>query len=152
MNKSQSAGMYIVLAIVVLVFVSSVFMAGPTTSTRELSYSSFVEKLASNEFKKVEKGNDFLIAIPAQQEETTITEQSPFGTIEKKAPQVQYKVLTPDDPDLMKKLEAANVEITVKKPSESSQLLGILGSLLLPLLFIIFLIVLMSFSWKCNTT
>ena len=141
MNKSQSAGMYIVLAIVVLVFVSSVFMAGPTTSTRELSYSSFVEKLASNEFKKVEKGNDFLIAIPAQQEETTITEQSPFGTIEKKAPQVQYKVLTPDDPDLMKKLEAANVEITVKKPSESSQLLGILGSLLLPLLFIIFLIV-----------
>ncbi len=141
MNKSQSAGMYIVLAIVVLVFVSSVFMAGPTTSTRELSYSSFVEKLASNEFKKVEKGNDFLIAIPAQQEETTITEQSPFGTIEKKTPQVQYKVLTPDDPDLMKKLEAANVEITVKKPSESSQLLGILGSLLLPLLFIIFLIV-----------
>ena len=54
MNKSQSAGMYIVLAIVVLVFVSSVFMAGPTTSTSELSYSSFVEKLANNEFKKIE--------------------------------------------------------------------------------------------------
>ena len=141
MNKSQSAGMYIVLAIVVLVFVSSVYMAGPTTSTRELSYSSFTEKLANQEFKKIEKANDFLIAIPAKQEETTITEQSPFGTVEKKAPQVQYKVLTPDDPDLMKKLEAANVEITVKKPSESSQLLGILGSLLLPLLFIVFLIV-----------
>ena len=141
MNKSQSAGMYIVLAIVVLVFVSSVFMAGPTTSTRELSYSSFTEKLANQEFKKIEKANDFLIAIPTKQEETTITEQSPFGTVEKKAPQVQYKVLTPDDPDLMKKLEAANVEITVKKPSESSQLLGILGSLLLPLLFIVFLVV-----------
>jgi len=141
MNKSQSAGMYIVLAIVVLVFVSSVFMAGPTTSTSELSYSSFIEKLANNEFKKVEKANDFLIAIPAQQKETTVTEQSPFGTIEKKTPQIQYKVLTPNDPDLMKKLEAANVEIVVKKPAESSQLLGILGSLLLPLLFIIFLVV-----------
>ncbi len=141
MNKSQSAGMYIVLAIVILVFVSSVFMAGPTTSTRELSYSSFVEKLANQEFKKVEKANDFLIAIPSKQEEATVTEHSPFGTIEKKAPQVQYKVLTPDDPDLMKKLETANVEITVKKPSESSQLLSILGSLLLPLLFIVFLVV-----------
>ena len=141
MNKSQSAGMYIVLAIVVLVFVSSVFMAGPTTSTSELSYSSFVEKLANNEFKKVEKADDFLIAIPAKQEETTTTEQGPFGPIERKVPQVQYKVLTPNDPDLMKKLESANVEISVKKPAESSQLLGILGSLLLPLLFIIFLVV-----------
>ncbi|MBQ8169083.1 ATP-dependent zinc metalloprotease FtsH [bacterium] len=141
MNKSQSAGMYIVLAIVVLVFVSSVFMAGPTTSTSELSYSSFVEKLANNEFKKIEKADDFLIAIPAQQQENTVTEQGPFGPIEKKLPQVQYKVLTPNDPDLMKKLEAADVEITVKKPAESSQLLGVLGSLLLPLLFIIFLVV-----------
>lgn len=141
MNKNQSAGMYIVLAIVVLVFVSSVFMAGPATSTSELSYSSFIEKLANKEFKKVEKSDDFLIAVPANQPETTTTEQSPFGMVEKKAPQVQYKVLTPNDPDLMKKLEAANVEIEVKKPAESSQLLGILGSLLLPLLFIIFLVV-----------
>ena len=143
MNKSQSAGMYIVLAIVVLVFASSVFMAGPTTSTSELSYSNFIEKLNNKEFKKIEKADDYLIAIPANQPaaEQTVKEQSPFGIVEKKVPQVQYKVLTPDDPDLMKKLEAANVEITVKKPAESSQLLGILGSLLLPLLFIVFLVV-----------
>lgn len=143
MNKSQSAGMYIVLAIVVLVFVSSVFMAGPVTSTSELSYSSFIEKLANKEFKKIEKADDFLIAIPVEQPngEKTTTEQSPFGMVEKKVPQVQYKVLTPNDPDLMKKLEAAGVEIEVKKPAESSQLLGILGSLLLPLLFIVFLVV-----------
>ena len=143
MNKSQSAGMYIVLTIVVLVFVSSVFMAGPTTSTSELSYSNFIEKLNNKEFKKIEKADDYLIAIPANQPaaEQTVKEQSPFGIVEKKVPQVQYKVLTPDDPDLMKKLEAANVEITVKKPAESSQLLGILGSLLLPLLFIVFLVV-----------
>ena len=143
MNKNQSAGMYIVLAIVVLVFVSSVFMAGPATSTTELSYSNFVEKLANKEFKKVEKADDYLIAIPVQQPsaDKTITEQSPFGMVEKKVPQVQYKVLTPDDPDLMKKLEAADVEIEVKKPAESSQLFGILGTLLLPLLFIVFLVV-----------
>lgn len=143
MNKNQSAGMYIVLAIVVLVFVSSVFMAGPATSTTELSYSNFVEKLANKEFKKVEKADDYLIAIPVQQPsaDKTITEQSPLGMVEKKVPQIQYKVLTPNDPDLMKKLEAADVEIEVKKPAESSQLFGILGTLLLPLLFIVFLVV-----------
>ncbi|MBR5554839.1 AAA family ATPase, partial [bacterium] len=41
----------------------------------------------------------------------------------------------------MKKLEASDAEIAVKKPSESSQLLGLLGSMFLPLLFIILLIV-----------
>ena len=49
MNKNQSVGMYIVLAIVVLVFVSSVFMAGPNTSTSEISYSNFLERLEKNE-------------------------------------------------------------------------------------------------------
>ena len=35
MNKSQSAGMYIVLAIVVLLFVSSVFLSSPATKVTE---------------------------------------------------------------------------------------------------------------------
>ena len=151
MNKSQSAGMYIVLAIVVLVFVSSVFMAGPATTTSEISYSNFLQKLDNGEFKKIEKADDFLIAVPKNQPKaekaesgktvTAPTPENPFGVAEKKVPQIQYKVLTPNDPDLMKKLEASKVEISVKKPSESSQLAGILGSLLLPLLFIIFLVV-----------
>lgn len=149
MNKSQSAGMYIVLAIVVLVFVSSVFMAGPATTTSEISYSNFIQRLEQGEFKKIEKADDFLIAIPknqpkAEESKKTVTAPSvdnPFGVAEKKAPIVQYKVLTPNDPDLMKKLDASQVEITVKKPAESSQLLGILGSLLLPILFIVFLMV-----------
>ncbi len=151
MNKSQSAGMYIVLAIVVLVFVSSVFMAGPATTTSEISYSNFLQRLDNGEFKKIEKADDFLIAVPKNQPKaekaesgktvTAPTPENPFGVAERKVPQIQYKVLTPNDPDLMKKLEASKVEISVKKPSESSQLAGILGSLLLPLLFIIFLVV-----------
>ena len=149
MKKSQSAGMYIVLAIVVLIFASSVIMAGPATSTSEISYSNFLQKLEKGEFKKIEKADDFLIAIPKVQPKaekpkattTAPTPENPFGIAEKKAPQVQYKVLTPNDPDLMKKLDASQAEITVKKPSESSQLVGILGSLMLPLLFIIFLVV-----------
>ena len=144
MNKNQSAGMYIVLAIIVLVFVSSVFMSGPATSTSELSYSDFVQKLDNGEFSKVEKADDYLIAIPKNQPKAEksqkTTEPNPF-VVEKKTPLVQYKVLTPKESNLMTKLEDANVQIEVKKPSESSQLMAVLGSLLLPLLFIIFLVV-----------
>ncbi len=145
MNKNQSAGMYIVLAIVALVFISSVFMSGPATNTSEISYSDFLQKLDKGEFKSIQKADEFLIAIPKEQPKTenksAEVPPSPFA-VEKKAPLVQYKVLTPSDPNLMSRLEKANVEIAVKKPSESSQMLGILGSLILPLMFIIFIIIL----------
>ena len=147
MNKSQSAG-YIILAIVVIIFTASVFIGGPVTETSELSYSNFLEKLSNNEFSRIEKADDFLIAIPKEQpkqketkKETTAVMPTALMPIEKQAPIVQYKVLTPADPDLMKKLEASDAEIAVKKPSESSQIMSIIGSLLLPLLFIILLVV-----------
>lgn len=153
MNKSQSAG-YIILGAVIILFTASVLFNSPTTETKELSYSNFLEKLSNKEFSKIEKADDYLIAIP-KKEEKTLSEQakqfegmtlpkapqSPFLQLEKQVPTVQYKVLTPYDPDIMKKLEASEAEIAVKKPSESSQLLGLLGSMLLPLLFIILLIV-----------
>ncbi len=149
MNKNQSAGMYIVLAIIVLVFVSSVFLAGPNTSTSEISYSNFLERLENNEFKTIEKASDFLIAVPKVQPkaevtttDTAMTPQNPFGVaVEKKAPVVQYKVLTPNDPDLIKKLEASDAEVKVIKPEDGSQLMGILGTLLLPLLLVVFLVI-----------
>ncbi|RAI15278.1 MAG: cell division protein FtsH [Candidatus Melainabacteria bacterium] len=49
--------------------------------------------------------------------------------------------MLPNDSTLMSKLEAANVNVTVRKASEGSQWLNILGSLVLPLIFIIFLII-----------
>ena len=147
MNKNQSAGMWIILVIVALVFISSVYMSGPLTDTRELSYSNFLEKLDNGEFSKVEKADNYLIALPKNQpqaEETKPAENqltSPFLSPEKKTPVVQYKVLTPDDDTLISRLEKNGVEFSVKKPSESSQMVGLFGSILLPLLFIIFLVV-----------
>ncbi len=146
MNKSQSAG-YIILAIVVIVFTASVFIGGPVTETKELSYSNFLEKLSNKEFSKIEKADNFLIAIPKDQPktekktETSVTPNPFMPAVEKQSPTLQYKVLTPYDPDIMKKLEESGAEIAVKKPSESSQIMSIIGSLLLPLLFIILLVV-----------
>lgn len=144
MNKSQSMGMYVILGIMILAFVS-MLLAGPNTSTQELSYTEFLQKLKAGDIKSVEidKENASLIAHPKVQPaaagKSTETVKTLYG--EQKAPIVQYKVLTPSDPGLMTKLENANVNINVKKPSESSQWMGILGSLILPLLFIIFLVV-----------
>lgn len=150
MNKSQSAGMYIVLAIVVILFVSSVFVSGPTTKVSEISYSNFLERLDKSEFKKIEKSDDFLVAIPKVQPEATTkktvapTMNNPFGIPETaKAPTLKYKVLTPTyDPELMKRLDASDADIQVTRASESSKTIGnLLSYLLLPILFLVFLAV-----------
>lgn len=145
MNKNQSMGMYVILGIMILAFISMI-MAGPNTSTQELSYTNFLQKLKAGDIKSVEidKENASLVAHPKVQpvlpkKEQSTAMKSIYG--EQKAPLVQYRVLTPSDPGLMAKLENADVEINVKKPSESSQWLGILGSLILPILFLIFLVV-----------
>jgi len=144
MNKSQSMGMYVILGIMVLAFVS-MLMAGPNTSTQELSYTSFLQKLKAGEIKSVEidKDSSSLIAHPVSQPKTEKKSVSEVSKLygEQKAPVIQYKVLTPSDTSLMSKLEAGGVNINVKKPSESSQWMNILGSLILPILFIIFLVV-----------
>ena len=150
MNKSQTAGMYIVLAIVVILFVSSVFVSGPTTKVSEISYSNFLERLNKGEFKKIEKADEFLIAIPKVQpeakEQKTVapTMNNPFGVPETaKAPTLKYKVLTPTfDPELMKKLDASDADVQITRASESSKTIGnILSYLLLPVLFLVFLAV-----------
>lgn len=150
MNKSQSAGMYIVLAIVVILFVSSVFVSGPTTKVSEISYSNFLERLDKGEFKKIEKSDDFLVAIPKIQPEATPkktmtpTMNNPFGIPETaKAPTLKYKVLTPMyDPELMKRLDASDADIQVTRASDSSKTIGnLLSYLLLPILFLVFLAV-----------
>ncbi len=143
MNKSQSMGMYVILGIMVLAFVS-MLMAGPNTSTQELSYTEFLQKLKVGDIKNVEIDKDFLIAHPSVQ--PPIAKKAGGEALkniygEQKAPIIQYKVLTPSDPSLMTKLEASGVNINVKKPSESSQWMGILGSLILPILFIVFLLI-----------
>ena len=131
----------------VIVFTASVFIGGPVTETKELSYSNFLEKLSNKEFSKIEKADNFLIAIPKDQPKTekkterAVTPNPFMPAVEKQSPTLQYKVLTPYDPDIMKKLEESGAEIAVKKPSESSQIMSIIGSLLLPLLFIILLVV-----------
>ena len=68
MNKSQSVGMYVVLGIMVLAFVSMLF-TGSTTQTSELSYTTFVQKLQANEIKSVQIDGNSVVATPIKQPE-----------------------------------------------------------------------------------
>lgn len=142
MNKNQSVGLYVVLGIMVLAFLSMLF-AGSTTQTTDISYTTFIQKLNNNEIKSVIIDKNSITAIPKKQPEQPKTQskyESLMGTSQQ-VPTLQYNVLVPNTPRLMEQLEKANVDISVKKPSESSQMLGLLGSLILPLLFIVFLVV-----------
>ncbi|MBO7671997.1 ATP-dependent zinc metalloprotease FtsH [bacterium] len=151
MQKNQSVGWYIILAILVMTFVMSIFNGGPATQTQEISYSSFLEKLDNGEFRSIEKGNDFLIAIPVAQPEVedknneNQQELNPFsigmGTAK---PLLRYKVLTPDDNTLTQRIENSGVEFSVLKPGDSLSLLSVLSNIILPVLFLVFLIIMIK--------
>ncbi len=150
MNKSQSMGMYVILAIVVLVFISTIFMTGPSTSTSEISYTNFLQKLENKEFSKIEKYDDMIIAVPkdqpaqeeaAKKSNTEKNTVSPFLSADNKnvqAPLQQYKVQIPvNDPELIEKLNSSEADITVKKAPETNQLAGNIGTFIIILFAVI---------------
>ena len=148
MNKSQSTGMYVILAIIVVVFISTIFMTGPSTNTSEISYSNFLQRLDNKEFSKIEKYDDMLIAIPKDQPKPAkskvqdgLNTNSPFLIPDGQnvqTPLFQYKVQIPvNDETLIEKLNNSGADITVKKAPESNQLLGNIGTFLIVLFAII---------------
>ena len=122
MNKNQSIGMYVILGIMVLAFISMLF-TGPTSSTEELSYTAFLQKVENNEIKSVDMGKGALIALPEKQPEAAKSNTNPlYGEV--KPPRLQYRVTLPDNSDVLPKLEEHNVEITAKRAKDSSSLMG----------------------------
>ena len=149
MNKNQSMSMYVILSIVILVFISTIFMGGSTTDTSEISYTNFLQKLENKDFSKIEKYDDKIIAIPKEQPNAikdtkdVKNKVSPFLTPynSSQVPLKQFKVQIPqNDETLMTKLNESDADITVKKATESNQLVGNIGT------FIIILFGLITFG------
>lgn len=138
MNKSQSVGIWIVIALLALSLVSMLF-TGSTTTTKDLSYTDFLKKVKNNEIKSIEIEKDMLVAKPIKNElpKTTENKLQPIATL-------QYRVMIPlNDNNLYPLLETHNVNVNIKKPSDSSSFLGFLGTAL-PLLLIIGIFVVMA--------
>ena len=117
MNKNQSVGMYIILGIMVMAFISMLF-TGPTSSTEELAYTTFIQKIENHEIQKVDMGKDTLIAYPINQPEVRKENTNPFYADIKPA-QLLYKVNLPENSDIVKTLQENDVAINVKKNNES---------------------------------
>ena len=113
---------------------------GQTTSTKDISYSQFLTKVKSGQIESVQIDKDTLIAKPkAGQAESVTTVMN-----SKKPVPVQYRVMIPmNDLSLYQKLEEKSVDVNVKKPSDSSQFIGLL-SIVLPFLLIIGFVILMA--------
>ena len=141
MNKNQSVGMYIILGIMILAFVSMLF-TGPSSNTEELSYTNFLQKIENKEIKSVTLGKDSLIAIPTKQPEQKQINVNPIiGEV--KTPQLQYKVVIPENSDILAKLEANDVEVNATKSGDSGSIFGLGSSLITILLvfgFLLFII------------
>ena len=142
MNKNQSVGMYVILGIMVLAFISMLF-TGPTSSTEELSYTNFLQKVENKEIKSVDLGKDVLIAVPVKQPEQKQTTVNPiYGEV--KTPQLQYKVLIPDNSDVLSKLESNGVEVNATKTGESGSMFGLGSSVITILLVFGFLLLIIK--------
>ena len=145
MNKNQSTGIIITVAIV-LIAILSVAFEGPTTSTNEISYSQFLNKVQMGSIESVNIAKDSLIAIPkGQKEEKKEVKDisNPLSpAVTQKAPKVQYKVQIPQgDEQLYNLLKEKSVEIQVVKPQDGSWM-SMVGSVIIPIIFIAIMIVL----------
>ena len=133
--------MYVILGIMVLAFISMLF-SGPTSSTQELSYTTFLQKVENKEIKSVDITKDALIAVPVNQPEVKKTQTNPlYG--EMRSPKLQYKVILPEGSDVLAKLENSGVEINAKR-ADSGSAFGIGSSLITILLVLGFIMLIIK--------
>ena len=149
MNKNQSIGIYLLVA-VFLIAALSVAFKGPTTSTSEISYTQFLNKVQMGSIESVYIAKDTLTAIPKDQgtKKETVKPQNAnnnslgFGNIEQTVPKIQFRVQIPEgDKDLYELLKEKNVEIQVAKPQDGSWM-SMMGSVIIPIIFIAIMIIL----------
>ena len=123
MKKNQTIGFYILLVFLIGALFFSFKGHGTKTTVKELSYSSFLNKVEQKEIKSVTMMGNSINAVPASEKN------------------INYSVIIPlNDPGLMQKMEKNNVDITVKNEENKGQLLGFIGSLFFPILFLIILL------------
>ena len=155
MNKNQSTGIIVIVAIILIALLSIAF-EGPQTSTSEISYTQFLNKVQMGNIESVVISKDTLIATPKEspedkkiQENTKELNKQPKTTnplnindLQTKKPKNQYRVEIPsNDEDLYDVLKESNVEINIQKPQDGSWM-SILGTVIIPIVFVAIMIIL----------
>ena len=151
MNKNQSIGLYVFIGIILLIVIAASFMS-PNTSTTEISYSQFINKVQMGTIDSVTISKDYLIAIPKDENskdekeqekpKTDITNPFSINNISPESVQQQYKVRIPTDDKnaFLELLEKNNVEVEFAKPQNT----GWASTILIPIIFITILVALIA--------
>ncbi len=147
MNKNQSTGIVVIIAIILIALLSIAF-EGPNTSTSEISYSQFLNKVQMKQIESVVISKGELRATPKADEpqKTTKTTQNTnplnINKLQEKTPKAQFKVQIPEqNEELIDLLKDNNVEINIQKPQDGSWM-SVLGSVIIPVIFVIIMIIL----------
>ena len=146
MNKNQSTGIIVIVAIILIALLSVAF-EGPTTSTSEISYTQFLNKVQMGTIESVTISKETLIATPKEQNtnevpKTAFDNPLNINKIQHKVPKAQFKVQIPqNDSELYELLKNKSVEIQVAKPQDGSWM-NMIGSVIVPIIFLAIMIVL----------
>ena len=147
MNKNQSTGIFLIVA-VILIGALSVAFKGLNTATSEISYTQFLNKVQMGTIESVFISKETLIAVPKSTDEKKVNENQSAKNIQNlgfsapAVPKTQYRVQIPQgDKDLYELLKEKSVEIQVAKPQDGSWT-SMIGSVIIPIIFIAIMIVL----------
>ncbi len=146
MNKNQSTGIVVIVAIILIALLSIAF-EGPTTSTSEISYTQFLNKVQMNKIESVMISGNTITATPKQEAIEQKSEDkapaNPFGLSKvQQTPKEQFKVqIIENDDNLYSLLKEKNVEIIVAKPQDGSWM-SMIGSVIVPIIFVVIMIIL----------
>ncbi|WP_294407133.1 ATP-dependent zinc metalloprotease FtsH [uncultured Clostridium sp.] len=123
-NKNKSYTVVITYFIIAFAFVMAFNVAKDKSTTKEITYNTFIQMLEDKEISKVVITSDNLLITPSEDNE-------------KYKGKTLYTAHITDD-TLIDKLQAADVDFTGKNPTESP-LLNILMSWILPIAFFFFM-------------
>lgn len=132
MKKHQATGVYITLLIIALAFVASLITT-KNESIQDISYSQFIKKVYEHKIASVKIQDNQITAVPV-----AVTTGKKANTVEK------FRIYIPKNyTGIIDKLEKNNVDIDITQPSEVVPWVGLVGSLLIPLVLLVALILIL---------
>ncbi|MBI6545614.1 MAG: ATP-dependent metallopeptidase FtsH/Yme1/Tma family protein, partial [Cyanobacteria bacterium NC_groundwater_1444_Ag_S-0.65um_54_12] len=118
MNKVwKSSGIYIMLVLVAIVFISSLYR--PAATTKDVSYTDFLQRVQEDKIASVVIDNMTGTILARGKDEQ------------------QVRTIAPDDKDLIPELKQHKVAISGKRPDQANWWISLLSTVLLPVLIIV---------------
>ena len=130
MNKVwKSSGVYILLVLLAIVFISSLYR--PSPGVQEVTYSEFLEKVEKDQVALV-KIDNLTGLISAKLKDGAAQTNGGSGN-----PTTAIRTVAPDDKDLIPLLKRKQVPIEAKRPDQTNWWVSLLSTILVPVLIIV---------------